>query len=186
MLTSARWSTLRVNWGSPSRYRLHLFIPWTTARISSSIVAYLLSVSFRNLDPHVIKCHCSPCFWNNAYPMPFSLDASVCKQVSYDVSKFLRIGDLQSSFLTLLKAFVWASVHLKIFFLLKSDRKGSISLLRFEENSPSWFASPIKDLRPVIFLGSGNFLIACTFFGSACIPDELILYPTKTTFCGRI
>ena len=48
---SGLWSVTIVKWSNPERKMLHFFTAQATARHSSSMTVYLLSVSVRNLDP---------------------------------------------------------------------------------------------------------------------------------------
>ena len=91
ILSSGLWSTAMVRSGHPRTKNLALSRPYTTARPSPSMGAYLDSAEFVNRLPTKVICHPSlqqkrvvpehlQCFWNSQKPMP-DLHQSVAKHV---------------------------------------------------------------------------------------------------------
>ena len=82
IVMSGLWSVMMSNWLKPSRKMRHFFTAQATASISSSIMAYLVSVSVRNLEPACIRCHLPSAFFClRTNPRPRSLLASVWRAV---------------------------------------------------------------------------------------------------------
>ena len=82
-------------------------IAQATARHSSSTIAYLLSVSDRNLDPACTTRQSelpADCFWRRRKPNPRVL-ALVYRRVSFEASKYTRTGAVVSDCLAFIKFF---------------------------------------------------------------------------------
>jgi len=83
------WSVTIVKWPSPARKRWHLLMAQATARHSSSITAYQLSASVRNLEPASTTLQSGLLlvgFWRRRKPKPRVL-VSVWRRVSLEGSK---------------------------------------------------------------------------------------------------
>ena len=102
------WSVTTVKWLMPARKLLHFLMAQETARHSSSMTAYLLSVSVRNRDllaQSSISFLLSADFWRRTNPNP-SVLASVYRRVSLILSKYAKVGTDVSAFFVLREGFV--------------------------------------------------------------------------------
>ena len=87
------WSVITVKWSRPARKRWHFLIAQAMSKHSSSITAYLVSVSMRNHDPACTTRQSevlSVCRWRRRKPNPKVL-ASVYRWVSFEASKLVRM-----------------------------------------------------------------------------------------------
>ena len=83
------WSVTIVKWPSPARKRWHFLMAQATARHSSSMTAYRVSASVRNLEPACTTLQSELLlvgFWRRRKPKPRVL-ASVWRRVSLEGSK---------------------------------------------------------------------------------------------------
>ena len=101
------WSVINVKWLMPARKMLHFLMAQATARHSSSMTAYLLSVSVRNRDPACIVFHSSADFWRRTNPNP----SVVYRRVSLVVSKYAKVGADVNAFLACAKASSCGCAH---------------------------------------------------------------------------
>ena len=92
-----------VKCGKPARNILHLMIAHVTASSSSSMTAYRVSASDRNLDPAWIRTQLSSCFCCRTNPSPCRL-ASVHRRVALLGSKNASVGADVSDCFALTKA----------------------------------------------------------------------------------
>ena len=106
---------------------LHFLMAQATVRHSSSMTAYLLSVSVRNRDPVCTVFHSSLLsadFWRRTNPNP-SVLASVYRRVSLVVSKYAKVGADVSAFLASAKALSCSCAHKNSFRVLRSGLSGA-------------------------------------------------------------
>lgn len=125
---------MTVKCSMPARKMLHFLMAHATAKHSSSMTAYLLSVSVRNRDPACTILHSlvpSVDFCRSTNPIPKVL-ASVWRQVSLVVSKYAKVGEEVNTFLACMKASSWGLPHRNSLRVLSSGRRGaSVSAMSF-------------------------------------------------------
>ena len=145
---------MTVKVGSPARYTRHYLIAQYMPRASSSIMAYLLSGSLRNLNPHVTNHHgFSGSSLRMSFveqpvseegfrclsekPSSFVQAASVLRMVSALESNIASIGGLTNAALVASNARPCSGRQRKVFFFQSRHLRGSAALDTSALKAPS-------------------------------------------------
>ena len=124
IVMSGLWSVMISNWLKPPRKMRHFFTAQATASLSSSIMAYLVSISVRNRDPACIRCHLPLAYFClRTNPRPRSLLASVRRAVGQPGSKQASVGVTLRACLVASKAWSWLASHINWFFVFRRGQE---------------------------------------------------------------
>ena len=179
---SGLWSVSILKLGRLWRYMFICLQPHMTASISISIGYHFFSAGVKYLEPHVMGYQFSPCCWYRMTAIPFNLLPSTLIFVGRLTSYSLKFsGDIMTCF-TLLKAWVWFSVHSHSFLVDIRLHNGAEALAKLMLNMAIWLAIPMKRRSCLMFCGCGNFIARNASFldSNRRILPSSILFPRNS------